>query len=95
MNRLLETVGFIGLGQMAGGMVKNLLLAGVDLIVYNQLQDVSDKYVQLGARIGYISCHYGCTSQKIFLGLPFTPEVDVALFGPGGIAEGADKGQMI
>ena len=51
MDRSLETVGFIGLGQMGGGMVRNLLLAGVDLIVYDQRQDVSNKYVELGARI--------------------------------------------
>ena len=33
VDRSLETVGFISLGQMGGGMAKNLLLAGVDLIV--------------------------------------------------------------
>jgi 2-hydroxy-3-oxopropionate reductase len=42
-----------------------------------------------------IPCHYGCSSQKNLLCLPFTPEVDTVLFGPDVVAEGAKKDSMI
>ena len=51
MDRPSETVGFIDLGQMGGGIANNLLLAGIDLIAYHQHQETTNKYVQLGARI--------------------------------------------
>jgi 3-hydroxyisobutyrate dehydrogenase-like beta-hydroxyacid dehydrogenase len=94
VDRSLETVGFIGLGQMGGGMVRNLLLAGVDLIVYDQRQDVSNKYVELGARIAISPANMAVQVKK-FLCLPFTPKVDAVLFSPDDVTEGSKKGSMI
>ena len=51
MDRSSETVDFIGLGQMGGGLTKNLLLAEIDLIVYDLRQEIAKEYVQLGARV--------------------------------------------
>jgi 3-hydroxyisobutyrate dehydrogenase len=62
-----ETVGFIGLGQMGSGMVKNLLSTGVDLIVYDQHKDVSTKYVRLGARIAKSPAIMASQVTKFFL----------------------------
>ena len=90
-----ETIGFIGLGQMGGGMAKNLLAAGVDLVVYDQDQDLSAEYVKLGARFTNSPADVAAQVSKLFLCLPFTPQVDAALFGPGGVTEGAEKGLMI
>ena len=67
VNRSLETVGFIGLGQMGDGKAKNLLLAGVDLMVYDLLQDVTDKYVQLGAHIAKSSTTIATLQKNISL----------------------------
>jgi 3-hydroxyisobutyrate dehydrogenase-like beta-hydroxyacid dehydrogenase len=90
-----ETVGFIGLGQMGSGMAKNLLLAGIDLIVFDQHQETANEYAQLGARVAKSPAILAAQVKKIFLCLPFTPDVDVALFGDNGVTEGADKGLMI
>jgi 3-hydroxyisobutyrate dehydrogenase-like beta-hydroxyacid dehydrogenase len=72
VDKLSETVGFIGLGQMGGDMAKNLLSAGVDLIVYDQLQDVSSEYVQLGARVAKSPAMMAAQVKKIFEPLFFT-----------------------
>jgi 3-hydroxyisobutyrate dehydrogenase-like beta-hydroxyacid dehydrogenase len=95
VDRPSETVGFIGLGQMGGGMAKNLLLAGVGLIDYDQHQKISNEYVQLGARVSKSPAIMAAQAKKIFLCFPFTPEVDVVLFGHDGLSEGAEKDLMI
>ena len=76
-------------------MAKNVMAAGVYLIVSDQRQDVSAEYVKLGARAAKSPADLASQVSKLFMCLPFTPEVDVALFGPGGVTEGAEKGLMI
>ena len=80
---------------MGSGMAKNLLLAEVDLFLYDLRQEISNEYVQLGARVAKSSAILATRAKIIFLCLPFTPEVDVVLFGQNGVAEGAEKGSMI
>lgn len=39
------TVGFVGVGSMGGGMVKNLLRAGFDVVLYNRTRAVAEAVV--------------------------------------------------
>lgn len=43
--------GFIGLGNMGSGIVKNLINSGHDVCVYNRTQDKTEKFERAGARV--------------------------------------------
>ena len=90
----MKTLGFIGLGIMGNPMASHLLAA--DHTVYmNTKGAVPDALVQAGGR--------PCTSAKevaqqadiIFLMLPDTPDVELVLFGPNGVAEGLSAGKTV
>jgi len=88
-------IGFIGLGIMGKPMAEQLLKAGNTLYVYDVVpQSVAD-LKQQGA--------IACTSSKevagkagiVFLIVPDTPDVDAALFGKNGVAEGIRSGSIV
>ena len=43
--------GFIGLGIMGSGIVKNLINSGHDVSVYNRTQDKTSKFEKAGAKV--------------------------------------------
>lgn len=43
--------GFIGLGIMGSGIVKNLINSGHEVCVYNRTHDKTDKFVKAGAKV--------------------------------------------
>lgn len=43
--------GFIGLGIMGSGIVKNLINSGHDVCVYNRTHDKTDKFEKAGAKV--------------------------------------------
>lgn len=88
-------IGFIGLGIMGKPMAEHLLKAGNTMYVYDIIpQSVADLKQQ-----GAITC----TSSKevagkaaiVFLIVPDTPDVEAALFGKNGIAEGIRPGSIV
>lgn len=88
-------IGFIGLGIMGKPMAEHLLKAGNTMYVYDIVpQSVADLKQQ-----GAITC----TSSKevagkaaiVFLIVPDTPDVEAALFGKNGIAEGIRPGSIV
>ena len=94
-SRLSERIGFIGLGQMGGNMAKNLLSAGVSVTVHDQRQELADEFIALGANFADTPADVAARVDKLFLCLPFSPQVEAALFGDGGISKGAEKGLMV
>jgi 2-hydroxy-3-oxopropionate reductase len=90
----MKTLGFIGLGIMGNPMASHLLAAG-HTVYMNTKGAVPDALVQAGGR--------PCTSAKevaqqadiIFLMLPDTPDVELVLFGPNGVAEGLSAGKTV
>lgn len=81
-------IGFIGLGVMGRPMADNLVAAGHELSVYRGRTDLAA---------------HGCTSAKevaersevMILMVPDTPDVEAALFAPGGAAEGLRAGSLV
>ena len=47
----METVGFIGLGNMGGGMSANIQRAGYQLVVYDLREEVAKPLLEGGARL--------------------------------------------
>jgi len=88
-------LGFIGLGIMGKPMAGHLLKAGHKVYVY----DISPASVAELQKQGAIPC----TSAKevaekvgiVFVIVPDTPNVDVAIFGTEGVAEGIKPGSIV
>lgn len=82
-------IGFIGLGIMGKPMVRNLLKAGHELLVY----DVIPANVQAVVESGAIACTSAADVAQqcalIITMLPNSPHVKSVVMGEGGILEGA------
>jgi 2-hydroxy-3-oxopropionate reductase len=88
-------LGFIGLGIMGKPMAGHLLKAGHKLYVY----DIVPKSVEELKKQGAIACSSSKeVAEKVdtvFLIVPDTPDVDAAIFGKNGIAEGIKTGSIV
>lgn len=90
----MKKVGFIGLGIMGKPMVKNLLKAGVELLVYDLNTAAVDEVVAAGAQAGTLG-EIGGQCPVIFTSLPSGPIVQQVLFGEGGVASTIQKGAVV
>ena len=87
-------IGFIGLGIMGKPMAKNLLKAGVELMVCDLNRDAVNDLVQAGAREGtYAEIGAGC--DVIITILPNGAIVKSVLFDEGGVAETISAGKVV
>jgi 2-hydroxy-3-oxopropionate reductase len=88
-------IGFIGLGIMGKPMAGHLLKAGHKVYVYDIVPEAVAELEGQGA--------IACTSSKevagktgmVFLIVPDTPDVEAALFGKNGVAEGIKPGSVV
>mgnify|MGYP001362367454 CR=1 FL=1 len=90
----MNTIGFIGLGIMGRPMAKNLLKAGVKLLVsdldLNAVQEVTDCG---GIRADYAEIGRQC--DIVITMLPSGPIVQSVLFGRDGLTEQLQKGSVV
>jgi 2-hydroxy-3-oxopropionate reductase len=88
-------LGFIGLGIMGKPMANHMVVAGHIVYVYDLSEEPVKHLSSLGAK--------GCTcckevaqrSEVIFVMVPDTPDVEMVLFGPEGLAEGLRPGAIV
>ena len=88
----MKKIGFIGLGIMGKPMAKNLLKAGYELTVYTLEPETVKEMETLGAKGASTNREVAENSEIIFTMVPNSPHVREAVFGKGGIAEGAKPG---
>lgn len=88
-------VAFVGMGIMGAAMAANLKKAGFALAIHSRSRGKAAALEEAGAQW----CDTGAEAAKgaaiIGLCVPDTPDVELALFGPGGIAEGATSGAVV
>jgi 2-hydroxy-3-oxopropionate reductase len=85
-------IGYIGLGIMGGGIARNLMKAGHELVVHNRSQAVVDEFVRAGAERGSSPKDVAAQVEFVFTNLPDTPDVEGVVLGKDGIIEGAHDG---
>lgn len=90
-----ETIGFIGLGIMGKPMAKNLLKAGLKLVVYDIVPEPVEELVKAGADRGASPKDVASRSTLIITMLPDGPEVEQVVLGPDGVLEGAAPGSLV
>lgn len=89
-------IGYLGVGLMGHGAAKNIVEKGYPLTImgHRNRAPVED-LVKRGAREGNSAAEIARTSDVLFLCLPSTVEVEAAVYGPGGVLEGAHQGLIV
>lgn len=91
----MQTIGFVGLGQMGGAMSRNLVAAGHALQVFDLQPEAVSALVELGATGVESPAAAARGADVVFTMLPSGPIVEQACFGPAGIAEGIAAGTLL
>lgn len=87
-------VGYIGLGAM-GGALANHLVRKHSLTVLDLNRDAVARFVELGAHAAANGAELARRSEVVVLCLPRSADVQQALFGPNGVAEGLARGCVV
>ena len=90
----METIGFIGLGNMGGGMSLNIQKAGYPMVVYDLREEVTRPLLEGGARLANSPSEVAGLSDVTFTSLPGPKEVEAVATGPEGILEGIRPGSV-
>lgn len=90
----METVGFIGLGNMGSGMAGNIQKAGYPIVVYDVREEAVKPFVEREARPARSPAEVARLSDIIFTSLPGPKEVEAVAIGPQGVLEGIKPGSI-
>jgi len=89
-----KKVGFIGLGIMGRPMAKNLLAAGVELVVYDLNPAAVEELTAAGAKSASLAA-MGEQCDVVITILPNGAIVQDVLFGENGVASGLTAGKLV
>lgn len=90
----MSKIGFVGLGIMGKPMAKNMLAAGVDLIVNDMNMAAVEELKEAGASYGTLA-EIGAACDIVFMILPNGDISKSVLFGEGGIASTLSAGKIV
>lgn len=90
----MSKIGFVGLGIMGKPMAKNMLAAGVDLMVNDLNQDAVEELKAAGATAGTLA-EIGASCDIIFMILPSGEISKAVLLGENGIASTLTAGKIV
>lgn len=90
-----ERLGFVGLGIMGRGMVRNLLKAGYGVRVWNRTASRADALVADGATAAASPRDVAEHADIVFICVSDTPDVEAVIFGADGLAAGMRQGGLI
>ena len=88
----METVGFIGLGNMGAGMAGNIQKADYPMMVYDIRQEITQPFVAQGARLASSPAEIAEQCDVTFTSLPGPAEVEAVALGAQGVLQGIKPG---
>jgi 3-hydroxyisobutyrate dehydrogenase len=88
-------VGFIGLGRMGHGMARNLLKAGVDLVVFDASAEALKTLIDDGAGRTASVAELTRQANVVFTSLPGPAHVEEVVLGPAGILANLQPGLVL
>lgn len=94
-DKSMAEIGFIGLGIMGKPMAGHLLKAGHTVYVYDIVPEAVAELEREGAIPCKSSKEVAGKTGIVFLIVPDTPDVEAALFGKNGVAEGIQPGSIV
>jgi 3-hydroxyisobutyrate dehydrogenase len=89
------SVGFVGLGIMSTGMVRNLLAAGHEVTVWNRTASKAQLMEAEGARVAASPAEMAATHDIVMVCVSDTPDVEAVVFGEDGLATAIRNGVLI
>src|SRR6266550_5017898 len=93
-SRVMERVGFVGLGIMGAPMARNALKAGFAVTVTNRTIDRAKPLADSGATVVHTPREVAARSDIVVTMVTNTPDVEAVMFGADGIASGAHEGLL-
>jgi 3-hydroxyisobutyrate dehydrogenase-like beta-hydroxyacid dehydrogenase len=90
-----DTIGFIGMGVMGGGMAANLLKAGFTVVGYDINPARNELLKGKGAVIANGPEAVARAAAKVICMVETTAQAEDVILGKGGIADGAEKGDIV
>jgi 3-hydroxyisobutyrate dehydrogenase len=90
-----ERIGFIGLGTMGGGMVRNLLAKGHAVAVWNRSPGRLAPLVEAGATAAAGPADLAAGCPIVMVCVSDTPDVEQVVLGPGGLLDGLAPGSLV
>jgi 3-hydroxyisobutyrate dehydrogenase-like beta-hydroxyacid dehydrogenase len=90
-----QTIGFVGLGNMGRAMVDHLMAGGHTLRVYARRAQAMQPFAARGATACGSPAEAARGAAVVFTNVTATADVEQVLFGPGGVVEGAMPGTIV
>ena len=90
----MDTIGFIGLGNMGSGMASNIQKAGYPMVVYDIQEGTTRPYLERGGRLASSPEELARLSDVTLTSLPGPKEVEEVATGPEGILAGIREGSV-
>jgi 3-hydroxyisobutyrate dehydrogenase len=89
-----ETIGFIGLGNMGMGMAGNIQKADYPMVVFDIREAMTRPFVEQGAKLATSAADVARQCDVTFTSLPGPAEVEAVALGPAGVLEGIQPGAV-
>ena len=90
----MQTVGFIGLGNLGTPMARNIQRAGFPLVVLDVVEGATRLLLEGGARLAASPGEVAAASEVILSSVPGPPEVEQVALGPEGIVSAIGEGDV-
>lgn len=90
-----ERIGFVGLGIMGGGMTRNLLKAGFEVVVWNRTVEKANVLKEQGATVATSPRAVAESAGIVLICVSDTPDVRDVIFGEQGLVHGAKAGTLV
>ncbi|MBK8902089.1 MAG: NAD(P)-dependent oxidoreductase [Anaerolineaceae bacterium] len=90
-----EKIGFIGLGIMGQGMVRNLLDKGFIVYIWNRTHGKMDPFIELGAIAASSPADVASHADIIITCVSDTPDVEHVMLQSNGVIFGAKPGNLV
>lgn len=90
-----EKIGFIGLGIMGQGMVRNLLAKGFVVYIWNRTHPKMDPLIELGAIAATSPADVASHADIIITCVSDTPDVEHVMLQANGVIFGAKPGNLV
>ena len=90
----MSNIGFVGLGIMGKPMAGNLIKGGHTLFLYSR-SGAPQELTGAGGKACASAKEVAQNADIVITMVPDTPDVEKALFGPNGVAEGLSRGKIV
>ena len=90
----METIGFIGLGNLGSPMAQNIQKAGFPMVVYDIREGATRPLLEGGARLAAAPDEVASLSEVTLTSLPGPKEVEEVALGPHGVLNGINEGSI-